>query len=72
MIDASSSVVEQWDNMKGFLKELVTRFAISPDRAHIAIVTYSSENKQRLQSDFVNDEFFVWMAIGKILFKRTF
>ena len=65
IIDASTSIVDQWSNMKDFLKSLIERFSIDADHANIAAVTYSSENKQSLVSELVDDIIFIESAIGK-------
>lgn len=63
--DASSSVFEQWEKMKTFLKELVQRFTVSPEHANVGAVTYSSANKQMMNSDLVDDLFFIDIALGR-------
>jgi len=46
VVDNSASITAQWQNVKNFLKGLVSRFTLGPENSYVGIISYSDEARE--------------------------
>lgn len=65
LIDGSSSIKPQWENIKDFIIKLLDKFDLSPDVANFAIALYSSESFQSVIHELSGDKMSLEFSIRK-------
>ena len=66
VVDGSTSVETEWSTVKTFLKDLVGRFEVSREKAHIGVVTFAENAQYSIALSDGQDGPIVQMLLGML------